>query len=253
MMNRWLPTLLAATLGLGACDAMTDDNYLGEAQFSLRGTVQNRRTSTPENVKLYLLWQRNGDVPNIGVELNVEPKFPARFQLDVFERPAAVEPLVQALSHAPESWGPPSALGDFIAAEPGTDLRWHNPADLTWHPQPGIVGIDPRHWLYYFEDDVGADTLPGLVFHGAQTKGFHLFERKCVSPARAAQIAECLTQFPPFPWKTEDILPAALKACGSTHPTWPWLQRAPDDLNTELTVELMDDPASWKPDPSECI
>jgi hypothetical protein len=253
--TRSLPSLLAATLGLGACDAMTDGGYPGEPQVSLRGTVEDRRTTTTrDDVKLYLLWQGNNGVPNIGVEVAVEPKFPVQFKLDVFEQPEVIAAITPVDPHVPESWGPASALGDFIAARPGTDFRYFNPAALDWHPQAGMVGADLRHWLYYFDGDVGADTLPGLLFHGPQTRGFHLMERRCIGPEKAAQITACLAQFPPKPWPNdESVLTAALEACGSVDPKQPWLERAANDLDTEITVELIDDLAAWKPDPSECL
>ena len=33
----------------------------------------------------------------------------------------------------------------------------------------------------------------------------------------------------------------------------PWRLPAPDDLQTELTVELFDDLGTYKPDPAECL
>lgn len=233
MIRVWFPALTA--LGLVACDARSDGGYDGVPLFSLTGTVQNQLSTTPDDVGLYLVWEGITE-PAVVVPLDVHPTFPARFRLDVMEEPDVF---------GPEDDEPQliNAIGHVIAARPGT--TFHN--DVDWRDEPGVLGGDPRHTLYYFRQDL--PYIGGL--HGEQTAGFHVFDVKCISPERREEIRACIAKFPPPPRDSTPIW----KECGLYNADLNrlWLERAPGDLSTELTVELMNDPATWEPDPSECI
>jgi hypothetical protein len=81
--RRFVPALVAMALSLGACDALTDEGFRGEVLFELSGKVDNRRVIKPSDVNLYLLWGLV-EGPNIADQLQIEPTFPANFQLKVF-------------------------------------------------------------------------------------------------------------------------------------------------------------------------
>lgn len=240
MTRAWLALL--TTSGIAACDARTDGDYAGEAMFSLRGTVHNRRAATPEDVKLYLLWA-GAQTGNLAVDLHAKNlEFPARFKLDVFEPP-------DVFGDAP----PGSAtFAKVVAALPDTDFGGPDdwPLDPAT-PAAGIVGLDPRTSIYFFTQDVPAGSYMAGYLHQPVRRGFHLVVNRCVGPARQAELTACIAKYPPVPRSFEDTV-AILADCGTL---WPdsWHEIPAGDLNTEVTVELMDDFTTWAPAPSECI
>ncbi|HSR95576.1 MAG TPA: hypothetical protein VLM79_00845 [Kofleriaceae bacterium] len=110
---------------------------------------------------------------------------------------------------------------------------------------------DPRHIIAYAPDPVPEGSITAKFFHGAVEPGFHVYELKCIGPARRAEIAACLARYH-FP-ATIPQMADIVEECGSLDPNYPMIRPAPDGLDTELTVELMDDIQSWQPDPSECL
>ena len=242
---------LTATAGLGGCDALTGDDYRGEALFSLEGVIDNHRTSVPRDVNIYLLWARTVDTPNTPVKLDIKGTFPATFRLNVFT-PPPIDPDFGF----PEPWSPNYARLTFahiIAAT--SDAEFRDYLMYPWdHHSPGILGADPRHFIYYMPEGVIEDSTTAYAFHSTFTPGFHVIDIKCVSPAKQAEIQACLNRFHPegVPNDSKD-LKEIYKVCGSPLATIPWLLPAPDDLQTELTVELFDDLATYKPDPAECL
>lgn len=232
-------TVLAPTmLALIACDARSDGNYAGDPLFSLTGTVENQLSSTPEDVQLFLVWQGLEEKPAAVVPLDVHPTFPARFRLDVLEPPDVFGREDEDLPHLI------NASGNVIAARPGTEFH----TDVYWRDEPGVLGGDPRHFLYYLREDL-VDPVSTAIFHGPLTAGFHLMDIKCLTPEHRQQIRDCIATFPtPHP----DNGPIWDK-CGLANADLNWQQVAPADLATQLTVELMDDVPGWEPDPSECF
>jgi hypothetical protein len=242
---------LAATLGLGACDAMTDDSYRGESLLSLRGDVHNGRSTIPQDVHIYLVWYSLGYIPAVAEELEIEPTFPATFRLQVFNTPP-VHPLDGPYS-IPAAY-PRLNLAQVVAATP--DALFDTFYGYPWlDTDPHVLGADMRHFIYYMPDGLAEGTLGANLFHGATSPGFHVYDIKCISPAKRAEIQACLEQYRAYgpPFNTPEDFSLVMGACGSVNPDTPSLMPAADDLETELTVDLLDDLQSWKPDPSECL
>lgn len=230
-----IPVLAAAA----ACDARTDDNYLGEALFSLTGKVQSDVATVPEGTKLYLAWYGR-DKPSISSELAIQPTFPAQFQLDMFEPPDVFND-----PNDPQAPQTDSSNGRIIAAPPGTMLDEY----LDWRDEPGLVGIDPRHYLRY--QRMEANEYEAAFYHSPIPLGFTMIRVQCITPAHKALIHTCLENYPkPRDW---DTAIAAMTDCGVLDENYPWLSPEPEGLDVQLSVELMADPTTWQPDPSECI
>jgi hypothetical protein len=252
-MHRLTPFCLAITmaLGLGACDAMTDDSYPGELLFSLRGDVHNRRSAVPRDVRVYLVWYSLGYTPVIAEELEIEPVFPATFRLRVFNTPP-VHPVDGPLAIPPGY--PRLNLAQIVAATPDADF--HEFLGYPWmHTDPNVLGADMHHFIYYMPDGLAEGTFGADLFHGAADPGFHVYDIKCIGPAKRAEIEACLAQYRDHdpPYNTPEDLSLIMRACGSLNADIPSLMPTATDLETDLTVELMDDLESWKPDPSECL
>jgi hypothetical protein len=249
--TRWvasLGALASLAVSTAACDALTDDRYPGEALFALSGTIDSHMTITPSDVNLYLRWSTSIAGTLVVEQIAVKSTFPAKFQLNVFTKPSG--PPV----HSGDVWPPDDeavAIGSLVAAT--SDAEFHDDSlTFPWmHLGQGILGFEPRYMLYYVPDGIVEGSLASLVLHGTYTPGFHLIEVKCIGPARRAEIEACHAQH-----RAQDGAPdffSVMTACGSFNPDIPWLQAAPDDLATELTVELFDDPAGWRPDPADCL
>jgi len=247
---RCLPALAATAPSIVACDAKTDDGYRGEVLFTLDGKIANHRQFTPDDVNLYLLWASPDDKPNVAERLAIKPTFPVTFGLDLFVPPRL--PPGDDYDHPlPRLW---SRMTHGHIAAATSDAEFDPNAYLSFPTNDrgsGILGVDPRHMIYYMPDGVPEGSVSALILHGAVAPGFHVFDVKCIGPARAAEITACLAHY-----RAEggpDELGSVLAACGSYDPTVPWLQLAPADLQTELTVELVDNLESYQPDPAECL
>ena len=147
----------------------------------------------------------------------------------------------------------PTTIGFLVAAPPSTNFSGNFSFPDLNYGRDDIVGFDPRHMIRWYPEGVPAGSDSALLLHGAASPGFHVYDVKCIGPERAAQIQACLAT---TNWKPGGPLAdfrAAYAKCGSTSPDGPWLQLAPDDLNTQLTVELFEDGAMYKPDPADCL
>jgi hypothetical protein len=251
---RFVLPLAALVTTLAACDARTDDGYHGKPLFTLSGRIENRRTTLPDDVHLYLLWANTRDTHNVREELDIEATFPATFQMQVFR-----DPPVSLESDGPTTidgqpnpyYRSPLTIGHFIAATSDADLDG-TLSFPTHRTPPGILGVDPRHMIYYMPRGIPAGEYGSAILHaGSFTPGFHIVDLKCIGPARREEIKACLALYP------EDVqtekLDEIARVCGVFNPDLPWIEPSPANLDTELTVELMDDIPSWKPDPSECL
>jgi len=250
-MHRFL--LALAAVPLVACSAMTDDNYRGQVLLSLEGTIDTHRAAAPpRDVNITLVWQLNHNAEQTKVPLDIVPTFPASFQLKVFKRPP-VNPLPTD-EHDPNLGfvTSPWALGYIAAATPDARYGWYSdiPIAIT-PPSHGVVGVDPRHVILYSPDGIPAGTIGPWGIHTTLTRGFHVLDVKCISPAKQAELQACLEQHP-FEVTPESVR-ATLEACDTLSAHWPWLRPAPDDLQTELTVELIDDIASYQYPAADCL
>jgi hypothetical protein len=236
--NVSLPRLLPVTaLLLTACAARTDNKYNGEALVSLNGVVTDHRTSPPPQANLYLVWPnpKHAGSALIAETLELHPTFPVTFTLDVFTPPPVIE----------FPGAPRFNEGIFVAS---TNAELGFPGGSTNVSGGGLLGIDPRHVLMYMPDGASPGDPLALGLHGSAAPGFHIVDEKCISPATAAAIRECIAALGP---QADEMTVVA--TCGTTHPDLPWLSLAPDDLDTELTVELFDAQSPYQPDPAECI
>lgn len=239
---------LAATAVLGGCDALTDDGYRGEALLSLEGVIDNHRTSVPRDVNIYLLWASTTNAPNTAVKLDIQGTFPATFRLNVFT-PPPIAPNFGFPDPSDSDWAR-LTLAHVIAATSDAELNYY--LTFPWdHRGHGIFGVDPRHIIYYMPEGVAEDSTTAYILHSPYTPGFHVIDMKCASPAKNAEVQACLDRYHAEgrPIDTKELY----KACGMPFANSPWLLPAPDDLQTELTVELFDDLATYKPDPAECL
>jgi hypothetical protein len=245
--------LALAAVPLIACSAMTDDNYRGEVLLSLEGTIDARRAAAaPRDVNIALVWQLNYNSERTRVPLDLVPTFPASFQLNVFQRPPVLP--LPTDEHDPEyGWVTSrSTFGYIVAATPDADYAWYSstPVSIT-PPSHGVLGVDPRHVIMYVPDGVTEGSIGPWGIRNTFTPGFHVLDVKCLSPAKQAELQTCLEQ---HPWEvTPESVRATLEACDTLSSNWPWLRPSADDLQTVLTVELIDDLANYQYPAEDCL
>ena len=232
------PRLLpVAALLLTACAARTDNKYNGEALFSLNGVVTDHRTSPPPEANLYLVWPnpKHAGAAFVAETIQLHPTFPVTFTLDVFTPPPLIE-----FPNAPKF-----NEGIFVA---GTSGEFGLQGGTTTVTGGGLLGLDPRHLLMYIPDGAPVGGPIAIAFHGTAGPGFHIVDERCISPAKAAEIRACIAALGP---QADEM--TVVETCGTSSPDLPWLSFAPDDLDTELTVEMFDPQQPYQPDPAECI
>ncbi len=144
---------------LGACGAQSDEDYLGQSQLRLAGTVVNTLAVAPA-AEVTILWTYDtgtGDF-SVGQSVSVIGAFPAAFALDLFEPPVGLPAETFA------------TIGLITAVSP-TLAGTVDESDL--------LGIAEDHVLVYLARDVA--TLPAAeraqaveIFGGELTAGFHL-------------------------------------------------------------------------------
>jgi hypothetical protein len=246
--------LALAAVPLVACSGMTDDGYRGELLLSLQGTLDTHRAAAapPRDVHISLAWDRTVDNPVTVVPLDLAPTFPVSFQLKVFT-PPPVDPAPVSPYDPTFGWQTTrSTLGRIVATTPDAQYGWYSNLPTSLTPlSHGVLGVDPRHVILYVPDGVPEGSIGSWGIHTSFTPGFHVLDVKCISPAKQAELQACLDKHP-FE-VTRDSVRATLEACDTLIANWPWLRPAPDDLQTELTVELIDDIANYRFDPADCL
>lgn len=216
-----------SSLALAACDAQTGDGYQGEPLASLHGAVENRLTETPPDANVVLLWPdpSGSGHPFVAETIAIDVMLPATFTLDLFTPPELLEAL-------------PFTMGVVTAATPDADfdLLFAETPDGEIHLEgTGVLGFDAQHMIVYAPEDIREGEFAAAFLHGSPTAGFHVFDMKCLSDAEKAEVDACIEALGPQP----DSL-RIWTECGGTSEL-PWFVPAPADLETELTVELVDD------------
>jgi hypothetical protein len=115
-------TLVAlAAISLAGCDALTDDDYRGEAVLSLTGTVDSQgAVAPPGDVNIYLVWHDTVDTPKTAVQLDVRSVFPATFQLNMFTLPPIDPPYEDFSGGEPDILRAARLNSAHIIADPGS-------------------------------------------------------------------------------------------------------------------------------------
>ena len=235
MIRRFAALSLALT---AACSAQADSDYEGELLASLKGQVTTSRSSATPDAEAMALWLPSDDydylVPTTH-RVDVEGSFPSAFRLDLTEPP----PPEGSIDGSGDF-----ALGYLIVAAAGTTQE-----DVIGDDDPSgvIFGIEERHMLLW----VGADDLPAEFFQyfgvDSLPVGYHVLDVLGLTPAEELQVDTCYG---------EAMTVEESEACADLHvdlleqryPDEDWedettfdrLRLAPDDLDTELSIDLKD-------------
>jgi hypothetical protein len=160
-------------LGLVGCDSLANTDYVGQAMFTLQGTLAAPATSADDPVGgLALMWQDAAGVGGPGVASTSVPvaiEFPSTFRAAVPVPPPDVARFRFADSDVELAEGYVVVVADAAASRP--DPR----------------GTERVHVLVYLTADAEAGTLAADYLGGPLTAGYHLRRFAAAPTAGLAQ------------------------------------------------------------------
>lgn len=213
---------LSLTLAAGCGDPLVDDSYRGDPLVTLTGSVQNPLTLQPAaEAAVYLLWQPQtstvGEPVGFTTErVDVEPTFPAEFQIDIFAPPP------ESTLFETYGGGLASTAGLVMANDEQLELI------LNGNSTPealGVIGFSYANVLYIPTDEDAAliaAELPGAV------RGFNQLVFNVACEQEALEWSDCVNA------GCEDEA-ACEEQCGAI-PTCQFRYIAP--IDTAITIVL---------------
>jgi len=188
--RRALAALVAFSCG---CDPQAGGGYLGEPLATYDGYVSSSGTV---RLDAAMLWQR-GPPPSTGdqelaTRARVDPGFPARFTLRLYQPPPAAARRTLAAGEVPYARANAAAVPYGIADAGVAGAGVPGPVP----PNAAAYGIDPHHWIVYLPSDVPAGSLMEWWLSAALPAGFHLLSVASFDPAcmTAAKLDACAAE-----------------------------------------------------------
>lgn len=278
--GHWL-VRAALACGLLACNAQVDPDYHGEPIATLRGNVVAKAAalSPPAELTAAIIWMSQDEVPGgykvklVGERVDVRGDFPAAFELNLYAAPSE-DAMMTAL--IPAEGVPLTRDGNVWTVPQGSekelitlDVAWgflaaiDASADLSDVQYEDIIGIDTKHVVLYFANDVtplpldyaeapAKLTRTELPFWSAHVRvaqletdlgpGYHLAKRNPESIAWQQEYQDCFWQDLCVHWTNED------PAIAHSHEDWELercTQRFPENPTcTALRAAVEDEPAA---------
>mgnify|MGYP001828356333 CR=1 FL=1 len=230
-----LTLTLLPLLALSACDAQVDPDYPGEPIASLVGTVTNEMQSrTATDPVVGLLWINEltpgGPDTAFGETVAVSGQFPADFTLDVYAPPPpeALNDLSAGGQRPEESRVGTAAIAVVDGQAVAAFDRGEEPAANS------MLGGADRHMLVYVETDIQPGSFGEVLLGGQLSAGFHVMDVERLTEAQKQQVDQC---------RAQAVDEAQRRACGPDS-AFDRLRLAPADLQTRISVRLVDDPDS---------
>jgi hypothetical protein len=222
-MNQRYSIVLLVTSVIAGCDAQVDSTHQGSALAQIDGTVQNRRTRSVGDAELAIVWQNTPGTQYLMPSeiVDVEGNFPAAFRIAVYEPPR--DGLFNVTVDNSRF-----AVASIFAGRPGTDYADRDSVEQN------VLGMDPNHLLVYLPEDVAAGSVLATSLRGTPRAGFHIYNVGHLSEAEQEARFQCMQELPPSA-TYQDIF----DVCGGL--IFDDFVPAPDDLETPLQVELVDD------------
>jgi hypothetical protein len=222
-MNHRYSIVLLVTSAIAGCDAQVDSTHNGTALAQLEGTVHNRRTLSTGDAEIALVWENTPGIQYLmpAEIVDVEGNFPAAFRISVYQPPQDA-----VINVDPENRR--FGVASIFAGRRGTDYADRDSV------QQNVLGMDPNHLLVYLPEDVPAGSLLATTLRGTPRAGFHIYNVGHLSDAEQEERSRCRQQLPSSATYQE-----VFATCGGL--IFDDFLVAPDDLETPLQVELVND------------
>lgn len=222
--------LLLLLAPLAACASQVDADNQGEVIATMRGALTSSRTSPLPTPEVELVWLKPSEMSRISGAEHVDAEgLVSQFTLDIYSPPPD-----DILEMHAELENRPFGMGLVVVGSAGTDFT----QKTSWR------GADFDHMLLYFPEAPPADSVLTAFLHsdGAPTKGFHLYTVTRLTEAERQQRLDCVNAMPHSGMALDWA--AIFRDCrGAGNDE---LDPAPDDLDTLLTAEIIEDGAIVK-------
>ena len=221
--------LLLMTLPLAACASQVDGDHQGEVIATMRGSLSSTRTSPLPEPEVSLVWLKPSEMSRISGAETVEAEgLVSQFKLSIYSPPP--DDILETHAFLENR---PIGMGLVVVGSTSTDFT-----DKTqWR------GADLDHMLLYFPEAPPADSALTAFLHGPPpTAGFHLYTVKRLTEEERQQRLDCVNALPrdgmTFDWAQ---VYRECRGAGNDE-----LDPAPDDLDTLLSAEVIEDGAIVK-------
>jgi hypothetical protein len=219
--------LLLLVLPLAACASQVDSDHQGDVIATMHGSLTSARMSPLPSPEVSLVWLKPSEMSRISGAEHVEAKgLVSQFTLSVYSPPPD-----DILEMNAELGNLPLGMGLVVVGSTDTDFT-----QMTqWR------GADLDHMLLYFPAAPPADSALTAFLHGpgAPTAGFHLYTVTRLSEAERQQRLDCVNAMPTSGMALDWV--AIFRDCrGAGNDE---LDPAPDDLDTLLTANVIEDGA----------
>ena len=221
--------ILFLALPLAACASQVDGDHQGEVIATMHGSLSSSRTEPLPDPEVSLVWLKPSEMSRITGAEHVEAEgLVSQFTLSIFSPPP--DDMLEA--HA-ELEDRPFGIGLVVVGSAESDFT-----DMTkWR------GADLNHMLLYFPEAPPADSALTAFLHGpAPTAGFHLYNVKRLTEVERQQRLDCVNA-EPHDGMTYDWAQVWRDCRGAGNDE---LDPAPDDLDTLLGAEVIEDGAIVK-------
>jgi hypothetical protein len=222
--------LLLLIVPLAACASQVDGDNQGEVIATMRGALTSSRTSPLPSPEVSLVWLKPSEMSRISGAEHVDAEgLVSQFTLSVYSPP-------------PDDILEMNATLDNILFGMGLVVVGSTTTDFTkmteWR------GADLDHMLLYFPEAPPADSVLTAFLHGpgAPTKGFHLYSVTRLTEAERQQRLACVNAMPQN-GMTLDWVKIFRDCRGAGNDE---LDPSPDDLDTLLTADVIEDGAIVK-------
>ena len=219
--------LLLLLAPLAACASQVDADNQGEVIATMHGALTSSRMSPLPTPEVELVWLKPSEMSRISGAEHVDATgLVSQFTLDVYSPPPD-----DILEMNAELENIPFGMGLVVVGSQGTDFT----KMTSWR------GADLDHMLLYFPETPPADSVLTAFLHGpgSPTKGFHLYTVTRLTEAERQQRLDCVNAMPhdgmALDWA------AIFRTCrGAGNDE---LDPAPDDLDTLLSADVIEDGA----------
>jgi hypothetical protein len=215
--------VLLVTSAIAGCDAQVDSTHNGTALAQIEGTVRNQRTQSVGDAEVAIVWRNTELIQYLmpAEIVDVQGNFPAAFRISVYAPPPDALLNVTTDNHR-------FGVATIFAGKPGIDYA--DPDSV----EQNALGMDPDHWLVYLPEDVAAGSVLATLLRGTPHAGFHLYTVGHLSDAEQRERSRCRQALP-----DDATFQEVFAACGGL--IFDDFLVAPDDLETPIQVQLVDD------------
>jgi hypothetical protein len=203
-----------------ACDSQVDGEHQGTVLATIQGSLETHRVSPLPQPEVALVWAQASQMGKLveAERVSAEGLFP-QFKLSIYTPPP--DDALDALD------GDRFGVGLVVVGTPDTDYT----------ARTGWKGVELQHVVMYLPAEPAEGSTLGGFLHGANTKGFHIFDVKRLTEPERQQRLACVNAIPHNGGMlTQHEIFTQCGGAGNDE-----LTRSATDLDTLLDVAIVED------------